>query len=184
MKMLSKFVLAMLCLLWFGPADATPVAAFDGAPAMAGEGVSPVIRLAQNKIWVQFFERNRRRDGRNQRRQNRQRRKKNDFIPLRSKRGEKQLRMREGRPRERRRNPKERQQQDTAREAVRRGDILPLGGIIESAQSRCPGKFLGAELQRGRGGYSYRVRILRPSGRRVGLTVDAKSGAVVGGGCR
>jgi uncharacterized membrane protein YkoI len=67
---------------------------------------------------------------------------------------------------------------------VRRGEILPLGGIIRSVQSHCPGKFLGAKLQRGRGRFSYRVRILRPSGRRVGLTVDAKSGAVVGGRCR
>ena len=96
--------------------------------------------------------------------------------------GAQQLRLRELRRQDRKRD--QRQEQDAAREAVRRGDILPLGGIIESVQSHCPGKFLGAKLQRGGDGFSYRVRILRPSGRRVGLTVDAKTGAVVSGRCR
>jgi hypothetical protein len=182
MKTLSKCILGMLCMLWFDTVDATPVAGFSAAPAAPETSIGPEIRVTQNKTWVQFFERNRRRNGGNQRRQNRQRRNNNNVIPLRTGPGGKQLRMRELRPQER--NHNKRQEQDTAREAVRRGDILPLGGIIESAQSRCPGKFLGAKLQRGRGGYSYRVRILRPSGRRVGLTVDAKTGAVVGGGCR
>ncbi len=174
MKTLSKCILGMLCMLWFDTVDATPVAGFSPAPAAPEASIGPEIRVTQNKTLVQFFERNPRRNGGNQRRQNRQRRNNNNVIPLRTGPGGKQLHMRELRP----------QEQDTAREAVRRGDILPLGGIIESAQSRCPGKFLGAKLQRGRGGYSYRVRILRPSGRRVGLTVDAKTGAVVGGGCR
>ncbi len=140
----------MLCMLWFGTADPAPAAAFEAGPAAPGGKFSPVIRLSQSEIWVQFFERNRRRDGRNQRR----RRRNNDFIPLRTDPGERQLRMRELRPQERRRNRKQRQEQDAAREAVRRGDILPLGGIIRSAQNHCPGKFLGARLQRGRGGFS------------------------------
>ena len=180
MKTLSKFMLAMLCMLWFGTADPAPAAAFDAGPAAPGGSSRPVIHPAQNDIWVQFFEQNRRRDGRNQRR----RRRKHDIIPLRTNPGAQQLRMRELRPQERRRNRNQRHEQDAAREAVRRGDILPLGGIIRSAQNHCPGKFLGAKLQRGGGGFSYRVRILRPSGRRVGLVVDAKTGDVVGGRCR
>jgi hypothetical protein len=147
--------------------------------ASAG-GASPVIRLAQNDIWVQFFERNRRRDGKNQRRRERN----FDIMPLRTDPGARQPRQRELRQLERGRNRNQRREQDAAREAVRRGDILSLGGIIRSAQDYCPGKFLGAKLMRGRDGFSYRVRILRPSGRRIGLVVDAKSGAVVGGVCR
>ncbi len=180
MKMRSKFPLAMLCVLWFGTADPAPAAAFDAGPAAPGGKFSPVIRLSQSETWVQFFQQNRRRDGQNQRR----RRRNNDFIPLRTDPGEPRLRMRELGPQERRRNRNQRREQDAAREAVRRGDILPLGGIIQSAQNHCPGKFLGAKLQRGGGGFSYRVRILRPSGRRVGLVVDAKTGDVVGGRCR
>ena len=173
MKMRSIFLPAMLSMLWLGAAEPAPAAA-------AGGKFGPEIYLAQNEIWVQFFEQNRRRGGRKQRR----RRRKHDIIPLRTNPGAQQLRMRELRPQERRRNRDQRQEQDAAREAVRRGDILPLGGIIQSAQNHCPGKFLGAKLQRGGGGFSYRVRILRPSGRRVGLVVDAKTGDVVGGRCR
>ena len=181
MKMRSKSVLAILCALWFGAVDLAPAAAFDfGLPAPGG-GFRLAPQLAQNEIWVQFFERNRRRDGRNQRRQLRQRRN-DDAMPLRTDPGEQGLRLRE--LHRRKRNRDLRQEQDDAREAVRRGDILPLGGIIESVQNYCPGKFLGARLQRGRDGFSYRVRILRPSGRRVGLVVDAETGAVVGGGCK
>lgn len=177
MKIRSLFPLALLCLLGLGAAGAAPAMAFDlGAQVPAGDA-GQVIRPSQNGIWAQFFERNRGRDGRNQRRQRRE----FDVMPLRSDPGRSQLELRELRRQERNRN--QRQEQDAAREAVRRGDILPLGGIIRSAQSYCPGKFLGARLQRGGDGFLYHVRILRPSGQLVGLTVDAKSGAVVGGRC-
>ena len=162
-------MLAALCMLWFSVADPEPVA--------AGARFTPAIELAQNDIWVQFFEQNRRRNDRSQRRNS-------DVIPLRTGPGERQPLMPEFRRPDRSRDQKQREEQNAAREAVRRGDILPLDGIIESVQSQCPGKFLGAKLQRGGDGFSYRVRILRPSGRRVGLTVDAKTGAVVGGRCR
>ncbi|MDA1323153.1 MAG: hypothetical protein O3C34_00265 [Proteobacteria bacterium] len=176
-RRLAKPLLAALCMLWFGAADPAPVAAFGAEPAAAKGRFKPAIELAQNDIWVQFFEQNRSRSRRNQRR-------KGDLVPLRTDPGEQQPLMPEFRRPDRNRDQKQREEQDAAREAVRRGDILPLGGIIESVQSQCPGKFLGAKLQRGGDGFSYRVRILRPSGRRVGLTVDAKTGAVVGDGCR
>jgi uncharacterized membrane protein YkoI len=178
MKMLSKFSLAMLFMLWFGAADTRPAAAFNANSVKSGDSAGPIIQPTKNKNWAQFFEQNRGRAKKNKRRQQR-----NEYvIPLRTNPDQRQLRKREW-PRQDR-NRKQRQEQDAAREAVRRGDILPLSGIIRSAQSHCPGKFLGAKLQRGGGGYSYRVRILRPSGRRVGLTVNAKTGDVVGGRCR
>lgn len=155
------------CLLLCGMAAAPPGAAIDKSDYKT--------QIAENGTLVQFFEQNRRRN-----RQNRQ----NDIIPLRNNPNEPQLRQRELRRQDRNRNSSQRRDQDDASKAVRRGDILPLDGIIRSAQSYCPGKFLGAKLQRGGNGYSYRVRILRPSGRRIGLTVDAKTGAVVSGRCR
>lgn len=78
---------------------------------------------------------------------------------------------------------KGRSEQDRARDAVRRGQALPLAQIIGGLQNRCPGTFLGAQLIRTRQGLAYQVRILRPSGRRVTLLVDAGSGAVVRGRC-
>lgn len=78
---------------------------------------------------------------------------------------------------------KGRSEQDRARDAVRRGQALPLAQIIGGLQNRCPGAFLGAQLIRTRQGLAYQVRILRPSGRRITLLVDAGSGAVVRGRC-
>lgn len=75
-------------------------------------------------------------------------------------------------------------EQDRARDAVRGGQARPLGEIIARVQNVCPGTFLGASLQRQGQGYLYRVRILRPSGRRITFMVDAASGAIVGGRCR
>ena len=181
MKIRSITLLAMLCALLLGAADFTPAAAFDAPAATRGGAgrVAPMAGPGQNRSWVQFFDQNRRGTGQKQRRQ---RRRNNDLIPLRTDPGQQRLRMRDLRRQDR--NRKQRQEQDAAREAVRRGDILPLGGIIRSVQNHCPGKFLGARLQRGQDGFSYRVRILRPSGRRIGLLVDAKTGTVVGGRCR
>jgi hypothetical protein len=74
-------------------------------------------------------------------------------------------------------------EQDRATDAVRRGAVLPLGGIIRGVQQFCPGRFLDATLHERGNGFAYRVSILRPNGRRVGLLVDAQSGAVLRGRC-
>lgn len=73
---------------------------------------------------------------------------------------------------------------DRARDAVRRGQALPLAQIIRSLQATCPGTFLNAKLERRGDMLAYRVQLLRPSGRRVTMIVDAQSGRVVGGSCR
>ena len=74
--------------------------------------------------------------------------------------------------------------QDRARDAVRRGDVLPLDGIIQGLKGVCPGTFLNAKLMRRGDRFLYRVSILRPSGRRVTMFVDAGSGAILRGRCR
>ena len=181
--MSARYGLALLCAVMLYLAAAQPSAA-SGA-------VTPV-QVAQNSwisdeikggVWVQFFDQNRRRKRQNRRRQA----PKLDIMPLRTNPNAPRDELREFRRQERGSNRSRRRQsreQDAAREAVRRGDILPLDGIIRSAQRFCPGKFLGAKLQRGGNGFSYWVRILRPSGRRIGLTVDARTGSVIGGRCR
>jgi len=74
-------------------------------------------------------------------------------------------------------------EQDRALDAVRRGEVLPLGGIIRGVQQFCPGTFLDATLRERGNGFAYSVSILRPNGRRVNLLVDAQSGAVLRGRC-
>ena len=80
-----------------------------------------------------------------------------------------------------RRRPKD---HDRARDAVRRGQALPLGEIIRRVQAACPGTFLNAKLGQRGNTLAYRVQILRPSGRRVTMTVDARTGRVIGSNCR
>jgi hypothetical protein len=164
---LIKTLLVAVGLLFWGLATVPPAAAFDRPEHRT--------QIAENGTLVQFFEQNRRRNRKKRR---------NDLIPLRNNPDEQRAPVRELRRQDRNRRNSQRRDQDDASKAVRRGDILPLDGIIRSAQRYCPGKFLGAKLQRGGKGYSYQVRILRPSGRRIGLTIDAQSGAVVGGRCR
>ncbi len=72
---------------------------------------------------------------------------------------------------------------DRARDAVRGGQALPLADIISGLRNRCPGTFLNASLVRTDRGLAYRVRLLRPSGRRITLMIDAGTGALVGGRC-
>lgn len=74
-------------------------------------------------------------------------------------------------------------EQDRARDAVRRGDALPLDRIISRLRGYCPGRFLDANLIQNRGRLFYRIRILANSGRRVGIVVDAATGNVVSGQC-
>lgn len=94
-----------------------------------------------------------------------------------------QLRNQRNKPKRSRGRRKGRSEQDRARDAVRRGQALPLAQIIGGLQNYCPGAFLGARLVNTRQGLAYQVRILRRSGRRVTLLVDAGSGAVIRGRC-
>ncbi len=83
------------------------------------------------------------------------------------------------------RNQKRRERdQDSARDAVRSGAALPLSSIIQGVQASCPGRFLGARLIRRGDQLAYRLNILRPSGQRVTMFVDAANGNVVRGRCR
>jgi hypothetical protein len=74
--------------------------------------------------------------------------------------------------------------QDNARDAVRSGAALPLSSIIKGVQASCPGRFMGARLIRRGDQLAYRLNILRPSGKRVTMFVDAANGNVVRGRCR
>lgn len=74
--------------------------------------------------------------------------------------------------------------QDNARDAVRSGAALPLSSIIQGVRASCPGRFLGARLIRRGDQLAYRLNILRPSGQRVTMFVDAANGNVVKGRCR
>jgi uncharacterized membrane protein YkoI len=72
-----------------------------------------------------------------------------------------------------------RQQQDEARDAVRRGRHVPLGRVLEQLRRRTPGKQLDVGLEQRDGRQVYRVRWAAADGRRIDYIVDAENGAVL-----
>lgn len=67
---------------------------------------------------------------------------------------------------------------DRARDAVRRGEILPIERIMEAVAADTPGQVLEVELeQRGRH-WIYEVEVLRADGVLVEREVDAADGTV------
>lgn len=74
------------------------------------------------------------------------------------------------------------QQQDAAREGVRRGRLVPMGAVISRIAQRYPGRPLDAGMEERAGRVVYRVRWATNDGRRIDFIVDAESGAIIGGG--
>lgn len=66
---------------------------------------------------------------------------------------------------------------DAAREALRRGEILPLIRILEIMGREQPGDILEIELEDDP--VSYEVKVLAPDGRVRKLVLDARTGAVL-----
>jgi len=69
--------------------------------------------------------------------------------------------------------------QNQAREAVRRGQTVPLGRVLRELQRRTPGRHLDAGLEQRDGRLVYRVRWAAADGRRIDYIVDAQTGAVL-----
>jgi len=81
---------------------------------------------------------------------------------------------------------------ERARQALAAGEVLPLATILELVQREHPGKVLDVEMEREKGNkwdqgnkhegaprWVYEVKLLTPSGTRLKLQIDAKSGALI-----
>ena len=75
-----------------------------------------------------------------------------------------------------------RQQQDEARDAVKRGRLVPLGQVIAEIRRRTPGRPLDAGIEYMGDRAVYRVRWMTDNGRRIDYLVDAASGGIISGG--
>lgn len=71
------------------------------------------------------------------------------------------------------------QEHDDAREALRRGDILPYSRIKKIVESQVDGKVVGQKLRRTNRGWQYDLRVRPQNGRVIVLVVDARTGAIV-----
>ncbi len=78
------------------------------------------------------------------------------------------------------RNGQHRQQQDEARDRVRRGELRSLPNVIDGIRRRQPGRQLDAGIEAwGDGRPTYRVRWAAPNGRLMDYIVDARTGAIL-----
>jgi len=69
--------------------------------------------------------------------------------------------------------------QDTARQALQRGEVLPISRILELVAQHLPGDVIEVQLDENRGRLEYEIRVLTPSGRVRELVLDARTGAFV-----
>jgi len=65
-----------------------------------------------------------------------------------------------------------------AREALRRGEILPLTRILDIALRAVPGDVIDVELDRHRGQWRYEVKVLTSTGRVREIKMEARTGVV------
>jgi len=68
---------------------------------------------------------------------------------------------------------------DDAREALRRGDILPYSQIKKVVERQVDGKVVGQKLRRTNRGWQYDLRLRPTNGRVMVLVVDAKNGNII-----
>ena len=68
---------------------------------------------------------------------------------------------------------------DDAREALRRGDILPYSAIKRIVEGQVDGKVVGQKLRRTNRGWQYDLRVRPQNGRVMVVVVNAKNGAIV-----
>ena len=67
-----------------------------------------------------------------------------------------------------------------ARDAVRRGDVLPLSAILERLGDRLGGEVIEVEFEREDGLYVYEFEIVTPTGQVQEVYVDARTGKIMG----
>ena len=68
---------------------------------------------------------------------------------------------------------------EIARDAVERGEILPLAAILPVIQKDHPGRVIEIELEFSDGIRVYEIEIVTPDGRLIELDVDARTGTLV-----
>ncbi len=71
------------------------------------------------------------------------------------------------------------QEHEDAREALKRGAILPYSRIKKIIESQVGGRVVGQKLRRTNQGWQYDLRVRPENGRVMVLVVDARTGAIV-----
>jgi len=69
--------------------------------------------------------------------------------------------------------------QDAARAALQRGEVLPIARILELVGQHLPGDVVEVELDTRKGRLTYEIKVLTPQGRVRELVLDARTGAYI-----
>ena len=80
--------------------------------------------------------------------------------------------------RDRRDRDRGRDEQDIAREALQRGDVLPITRILAVVATSVPGEIVEVKLETRRTPLSYEVKVLTPSGVVREVEIDARTGVI------
>jgi uncharacterized membrane protein YkoI len=67
---------------------------------------------------------------------------------------------------------------DAVREAVKRGEVLPLSQVLDIVEQHLPGEVLEVELEHEHQQLVYEIKVLADSGRIRKIEIDARSGDV------
>ena len=69
--------------------------------------------------------------------------------------------------------------QDLARGALQRGEVLPIARILQLVAQHLPGDIIEVQLDERRGRLEYEIKVLTRSGQVRELVLDARTGAFV-----
>ncbi len=69
--------------------------------------------------------------------------------------------------------------QDVAREALERGEILPLEAVLSEIRKSIGGEVIGVELEREQGTWIYEVKIISSGKFVIEVSVDARTAKVI-----
>lgn len=70
-------------------------------------------------------------------------------------------------------------QHDDARRALESGLVRPLEDILAEMRKSFPGEVIEIEFEQDNGRYIYEIEMIRPDGRVIEVTMDAKTMAVI-----
>lgn len=68
---------------------------------------------------------------------------------------------------------------DRLRDAVARGEVMPLSALQEKVRKAFPGEIIRVELDEDDGRFIYEFRVLQSNGRLFEIEMDARTGAVL-----
>ena len=68
---------------------------------------------------------------------------------------------------------------ERARQALERGEVLPLRTILDKVERDYPGKVVEVEFEREHGRWIYEIELIGAGGRLVKLEIDARDGSVL-----